>query len=74
MYGEVAPYTISIYYWEKAFCELEPIGPMETLKPGESASFTETWWLFPYDYPQKGKDVDLAALKNFVKENVHLCR
>ena len=51
MYGEVAGYTISIWYDEEKVCELEPIGPLETLKPGESASFTENWWLFPYKYP-----------------------
>ena len=68
MYGEVAGYTISIWYNEEQMCELEPIGPLETLKPGESASFTEDWWLFPYKYPND-KKVDLGAFNRFVEEN-----
>ena len=68
-YGEVAAYTISIWYDREVVCELEPIGPTETLAPGESASFTEDWWLFPYGYPASGEKADLAALGGFVKEN-----
>ena len=69
VYGELEPYTVSIYYWEKAFCELEPIGPMERLEPGESASFTEVWWLFPYDFPREGHQVDIGELQDFVQTN-----
>jgi hypothetical protein len=32
-YGEVAAYTISIWYNERQMCELEPIGPTETIRP-----------------------------------------
>ncbi|MCE5252504.1 hypothetical protein LLG96_20065 [bacterium] len=67
-YGEVAAYTISLWYNKEEMCELEPIGPTEFLKPGQSASFTEDWWLFPYDYPAD-KTADLAALKDFVGKN-----
>ena len=52
-------------------CELEPIGPRETLEPGECASFTEDWWLLPYDFPQEREDVDLEAFKEFVSKNTH---
>ncbi len=68
-YGEVAAYTVSIWYDRHRVCELEPIGPKETLKPGESASFTEDWWLFPYEYPKAGQDVDLEKFKAFVGKN-----
>jgi len=67
VYGEMAGFTISIWYFKEKMCELEPIGPMETLKPGESASFTEEWWLFPYDYPQEGQEIALDEFRTFVE-------
>jgi len=67
-YGEVAAYTISLWYFENETCELEPIGPTEILKPGAQASFTEDWWLLPYRYP-KDRTVDLAAFKRYVQES-----
>lgn len=69
VYGEIAAYTVVIWYNQLQMCELEPIGPRETLKPGESASFIEDWWLFPYTYPGEGKEVDLVAFEKFVKDN-----
>ena len=66
-YGEVAAYTISIWYDQEKQCEIEPIGPTEFLKPGERASFTEDWWLFQYDYPQD-KKADLEGLQALVEE------
>ncbi len=68
-YGEVAGYTISLWYFKESMCELEPIGPLEYIKPGESASFTEDWWLLPYKCPAKGENVDLASFETFVQEN-----
>jgi len=68
VYGEMASLTVSIWYVENR-CELEPIGPRETLGPGESASFTETWWLFDYPCPRAGEDVDLVKLEKFVEEH-----
>ena len=38
--------------------ELEPIGPRERLKPGESASFTEEWLLLPHPFPKDGEKVE----------------
>jgi len=67
VYGEMAGLTISIWYFKEKVCELEPIGPWETIQPGESVSFTEEWWLFSYDYPQEGKEIDLEAFKTFVE-------
>ena len=59
-YGEMAAITVSIYYHPE-MCELEPIGPMEHIEPGGSASFTEEWWLLDMPYPSG--DVDLAQLQ-----------
>lgn len=64
-YNEVAGLTISIWYPSGAMCELEPIGPREKLAPGQSSSFTETWFLvsqaFPKD-PQSVSPKDVAAV------------
>ena len=62
VYGEVAGLTISVWYPDGPMCELEPIGPRELLEPGESASFTEEWWLLPWQFPASGEQVDLEAV------------
>lgn len=67
VYNEAAGLTISVWYPPELRIELEPIGPREILKPGESASFTEDWWLLPYTYPQADQQVDLKALETLVK-------
>lgn len=40
-YAEVTAATASIWYYQDKMVEIEPIGPAETLKPGQSFSFTE---------------------------------
>ena len=43
VYGEMSTANACVWYnTEEWMCEIEPIGPMETIKPGEEASFTET--------------------------------
>jgi hypothetical protein len=69
-YSEIAGLTVSIWYNKDLMCELEPIGPMETIMPGKSASFTETWWLLPAQFPTGGKEADLAKLKQFVESEL----
>jgi len=67
LYGEVAGLTISIWYDAMIRCELEPIGPLERLQPGASASFTEEWQLEAFPFPAKGESLDLrrvAAIGN----------
>jgi hypothetical protein len=61
-YNEMAALTISIWYKDDVVCELEPIGPMETLAPGASASFTETWYLLPQPFPADRRAVDAAEV------------
>ena len=67
VYNEMAGLTISIWYPEDRRVELEPIGPREVLQPGESASFTETWWLLPHKFPADGQAVDLQKLQQQVE-------
>ena len=66
IYNEMAALTISIWYNSDIMCELEPIGPMQTLKPGQSAAFTEEWWLAPYEFPADRTNVDLQRVKKVV--------
>jgi len=70
VYNEIAGLTISIYYYKKKFCELEPIGPREIIKPGRSVSYTEDWWLLPYDYPQEGKTVNREDLVKYINSGI----
>lgn len=65
-YNEMAALTISIWYKDDEVCELEPIGPKENIPPGQSASFTEDWWLLPCAFPTDGRDVDLGAVTDLV--------
>ena len=68
-YNEVAGLTISIWIPKEEYtCELEPIGPREHIKPGESASFTETWWLLPRPFPKDVQDIDLEAIESLVRK------
>lgn len=62
VYNEAAGLTLSVWYPTGPRIELEPIGPRERLKPGESASFTEEWWLLSHPFPKKGEPVDLKKL------------
>ncbi|MFC2111911.1 hypothetical protein ACFLTA_01455 [Bacteroidota bacterium] len=62
VYGDMAGNTASIYYYKDLFCEVEPLGPLEIIPPGQSASFTEHWYLFDYNFPPEGK-VDLGGIK-----------
>jgi len=62
VYNEAAGLTLSVWYPAGKQIELEPIGPRERLKSGESASFTEDWWLFPHPFPKAGARLDLKAL------------
>lgn len=65
VYGELAGLTISIWYprpEQIPAVELEPIGPRTTLRPCETASFTEHWYLLENPFPAAGAALDLAAL------------
>lgn len=67
-YNEIAGLTISIWYNGYAMCELEPIGPVNILRPGQSSAFTEEWWLTPYEFPTDRTAVDLEKVASIVAE------
>jgi hypothetical protein len=68
VYNEAAGLTLSVWYPKGRVIELEPIGPRERLGPGESASFTEDWWLLSHPFPKKGQRLDLKALAEQVEK------
>lgn len=68
VYNEAAGITLSVWYPTGPRIELEPIGPRERLKPGESASFTEEWSLLAFPFPKEGQQVDLGKLREHVSK------
>jgi len=66
-YNEMAGFTVSVWYYKDELVELEPIGPMERLAPGESASFTEDWWLLAYPFPERRDALDLEEVSALVE-------
>lgn len=67
VYNEAAGLTISVWYPDNEMVELEPIGPRERLPPGESAEFTEEWWLADFPFPQPDTELDLPQLNAKLK-------
>lgn len=67
VYGEAAGLTLSVWYPAGARIELEPIGPLERLQPGQVASFAEEWWLLKFPFPKKDEKIDLKRLREFVE-------
>ncbi|MEX2173502.1 MAG: hypothetical protein WD872_04015 [Pirellulaceae bacterium] len=66
VYNEAAGLTLSVWYPTGARIELEPIGPRERLAPGESASFTEEWFVLSHPFPQEGASIHLPRLREQV--------
>lgn len=54
----------NMIYFDNRFIEIEPNSSMVKLKPGESNSHSENWWLFDYL-----KKVDIMEAVMFVKKN-----
>jgi CubicO group peptidase (beta-lactamase class C family) len=67
VYNEAAGLTISVWYPPGNRVELEPIGPRERLEPGQSASFTEEWYLQAFPFPKSGEQLDLGKLRGEVE-------
>lgn len=70
-YNEVAGLTISIWYPNKEkvdAVELEPIGPMNVIQPGQSADFTEHWWLLERNYQKDYSEEELNQLTKRVTQ------
>lgn len=68
VYGEMTGANVSIWYYKDVMCEIEPIGPMETIKPGQEVSFTEVWYLLDYKYPED-KLIDQNKFADIIKEH-----
>lgn len=68
-YTGVAGLTASLWSDGKSILEIEPLGPEEHLLPGESASFSEEWWLLPYPYPGDAAKVDVLEVTKFVEQH-----
>jgi hypothetical protein len=66
-YNEVAGLTMSIWYPDGPMCELEPIGPRERIEPGQSAGFTETWYLAEREAPQTADLIDVPDVARQVR-------
>jgi hypothetical protein len=69
VYNEIAGLTISIWYpkaEQVPAVELEPIGPRERIAPGETAAFTEHWWLLENPFPKSGEQMDLKKFSEKV--------
>lgn len=77
-YNEAAGLTLSVWYPKaevrtsagqsrvSSRIELEPIGPAERLGPGESAQFTEDWWVLPYAFPGINHPVDTTQIRSLI--------
>ena len=62
LYIEKSGQTI-VFFTNGKFIEMEPISPQIILEPGESSSFTESWWLLPYETSK----IDLENLDDVSK-------
>ena len=43
--------NVEVYVWDSPYLELETLGGLVSLNPGESVTFEETWEVIPGDYP-----------------------
>lgn len=66
VYGEMSAANVSIWYNKEEMCEIEPMGPMETIEPGKAVSFTEIWYLLDYKYPSDHR-ADPESIINTIK-------
>ena len=58
---------LSVFYKQEILAELEPIGPWQLIQPKSKASYSETWDLLPYTYPQN-RVVDFENINAKVNE------
>ena len=67
-YNEMAGFTVSVYYYKKQFCEIEPLGPEEKISPGKKVLFWEEWKLLPWNPEKKGAPLTASAVKRLYKQ------
>lgn len=66
-YGDVLSNQVSIWYYKEEKCEIEPIGPLETILPGKTVSYTEDWWLMEHKYPED-KKTNLTEINEIIRK------
>lgn len=69
-YGDPGGLNFSVFYPKSErlnACEIEPIGPLEYLKQGESALYEVNWWLMDRAMPEN-KVVDANKVAKFVQD------
>lgn len=47
--------------------EIEPIGPLEVLKPKAKASFTEDWFIKDFQFPED-KKINPQDIRNTINQ------
>lgn len=67
-YADIAGLTICVWSFADRMVELEPLGPEELLAPGQSASFSEDWWLLDHPFPETGDDLDPVHLHALIDQ------
>lgn len=65
-YSDITGLTTAIFF-NPSLAELESLGPEETLAPGESATYHETWWLLPMEWPGNAAGINLGDLQARMK-------
>ncbi len=69
-YSDALGFSVAVYLTGE-MCELEPISPEARLRPGQSYTFVEEWWLF--DYPKANeRPLDAQAVECFVEQPTRL--
>ncbi len=66
-YKDAAGFTVEIWITPEV-CELEPLSIAKRLKPGESFSFIEDWWLLEYPV-RDGATLSPREVESFVRRN-----
>lgn len=64
-YGDVTAANASIWYNGIQMTEVEPIGPLETILPGKSASYTEEWFIKNYRFPEN-RGINLKLIESLI--------
>jgi len=67
IYGDILSNQVSVWYYKEEKCEIEPIGPLETILPGKTVSYTEDWWLMEHQYPED-KKVNLTEVNQIIQK------
>jgi hypothetical protein len=65
IYGEIASNNLAFRYAGEDMCEIEIMGPLETIDPSFDTSFTETWYLMEFEYPGR-KPIKTSDIRRII--------